>query len=248
MPISSKPGDITEACHALESTLLRQLLASSGAFKGSDVAGGTVHAQMFVEALADAVAKNGGLGLSRLLEQSMNPEGAEEPAEAPAPSPAPHPHAPALAPVLPGPTSGIGQVTSPFGHRSDPLEGDARFHTGVDLRAPEGAAIHAVADGVVKSAGPRGGYGNAVVLDHPDGTSTLYAHASFLSVKPGERVQAGEEVGRVGHTGRATGPHLHFELRKDDRPMDPGSLASRALNTYQNRAEVRSGAKPDRGL
>jgi murein DD-endopeptidase MepM/ murein hydrolase activator NlpD len=137
-------------------------------------------------------------------------------------------------------------VTSGFGSRVHPITGDHRFHTGVDLRAAEGAPIRAAADGVVRQAGPRGGYGNAVEIDHGDGTSTLYAHASALLVRPGQRVERGEPVGLVGQTGQATGPHLHFELRHHDHPVNPTSLllpspTGRALNSYRERVEDKAG-------
>jgi murein DD-endopeptidase MepM/ murein hydrolase activator NlpD len=143
---------------------------------------------------------------------------------------------------LPGTSEVTSQVTSPFGKRIHPITGDLRMHTGVDLRAAEGVPIRAAAGGIVREAGHRGGYGNAVEIDHGDGTSTLYAHASALLVKPGQRVERGEAVGLVGHTGQATGPHLHFELRRHGRPVDPTAVdlpipLGRALNRYRERVE-----------
>jgi murein DD-endopeptidase MepM/ murein hydrolase activator NlpD len=114
------------------------------------------------------------------------------------------------------------------------------FHAGVDLRAAAGDPIRAAGEGVVRRAGPRGGYGNAVEVDHGGGVTTLYAHASEVLVNPGEKVAARQEIARVGQTGRATGPHLHFEVRVDDRQVDPtryAGVAYRALNAYQQRAE-----------
>jgi hypothetical protein len=138
------PKDIASACQALESTLLKQLLSSSGAFSGSDAPGGSLHAQMFVETLADAVAKSGGLGLGRMIEQGLGAESGQE--------------------------------------------------------APQG-----------------------------------------------EQVVAGAELGRGGHTGRATGPHLPLELRRDGHPENPLPVI-RALNAYERRADTQAGAKPNRGL
>ena len=93
--------------------------------------------------------------------------------------------------------------------------------------------------GVVKSAGPRGGYGFAVEVDHGNGLTTLYGHASELLVSPGQAVRAGQEIARVGSTGRSTGAHLHFEVRVGGRPVDPG----RVLKAYAARveADLRSG-------
>jgi murein DD-endopeptidase MepM/ murein hydrolase activator NlpD len=253
------PRDLDQASRALEATLLRQLLASSGAFKGANVPGGEMNAQLFVEALADAVAKGGGMGLARLIQGSIDPDGALDPdsklgpGEAPAPIMPPAPRTPLAAPApVPSastlaPPGGL-VVTSGFGPRVHPIDGTSRFHTGVDLRAAEGEPIRAAAGGVVLSAGPRGGYGNAVEIDHGGGRTTLYAHASSLSVRPGDRVEPGQEVGKVGQTGRATGPHLHFELRQHGKPLNPGLNPTRALNAYGDRAEAPVGTKPASGL
>ncbi len=94
--------------------------------------------------------------------------------------------------------------------------------------------------GVVVAAGERGGYGNAVEVAHPDGTSTLYAHLSRVEVTPGETVVSGEELGQVGQTGRTTGPHLHLEVRRGGHFMNPGQ----ALKAYRLRAENVGGGEP----
>jgi murein DD-endopeptidase MepM/ murein hydrolase activator NlpD len=112
-------------------------------------------------------------------------------------------------------------VTSPFGYRTHPIYGDARLHTGIDFGADTGDPIHAAADGVVASAGSLGGYGNATIIEHGGGLATLYGHQSVILVSEGERVTAGETIGRVGCTGACTGPHLHFEVRVDGEPVDP---------------------------
>lgn len=114
-----------------------------------------------------------------------------------------------------------GHITSSFGTRSDPFDKTPRRHQGVDLAHPEGTPIHAVAGGTVRFAGNGGGYGNLVIVDLPDGTETRYAHCAILSVKSGETVTAGAAIATVGHTGRATGPHLHFEVRQNNTPLDP---------------------------
>jgi murein DD-endopeptidase MepM/ murein hydrolase activator NlpD len=113
-------------------------------------------------------------------------------------------------------------VTSAFGWRADPLTGDARFHRGVDLRAAYGQDVAAAAGGRVIFSGPDGGYGTTVLIAHPDGTRTRYAHLSAALVREGDQVGAGALIGRAGSTGRATGPHLHFEvLDAGGRPIDP---------------------------
>jgi murein DD-endopeptidase MepM/ murein hydrolase activator NlpD len=118
-----------------------------------------------------------------------------------------------------------GRFTSAFGPRIHPVTGKARQHEGVDLAAPTGTPFRAAAGGTVSFAGARGGYGNLVIVDHPDGTSTRYAHAARLDVRPGQQVRAGEVLGAVGSTGMSTGPHLHFELRRaGGQAVDPAPL------------------------
>jgi murein DD-endopeptidase MepM/ murein hydrolase activator NlpD len=104
-----------------------------------------------------------------------------------------------------------------------PLSGDPEVtsHTGVDLREDYGTDIHATASGKVTIAGSEGGYGNLVEIDHGNGLSTRYAHMSVILVSEGQAVQAGQIIGRIGMTGRTTGPHLHYEVRIDGEPADP---------------------------
>lgn len=126
------------------------------------------------------------------------------------------------------PSSGLarpvpGPVTSGFGYRVHPIFGTRRLHTGWDMGAASGEAIVSVADGVVVSAGVRGGYGNAVVIDHGGGLATLYAHQSSMAVTSGQQVSRGQVIGYVGCTGYCTGPHLHFETRVGGSPVDPSN-------------------------
>jgi murein DD-endopeptidase MepM/ murein hydrolase activator NlpD len=114
-----------------------------------------------------------------------------------------------------------GYVTSGFGTRYHPVLHTYRTHTGVDFHAGYGEPIHAAASGRVVWAGPRGGYGNAVVIDHGGQFATLYGHSSALYVNVGDHVDAGDTIAAVGATGMATGPHLHFEVRILGQPVDP---------------------------
>ena len=114
-----------------------------------------------------------------------------------------------------------GPVSSGFGPRVHPILGDVRMHTGVDYAVGTGFPIRSAGPGIVVWAGPRGGYGNAVIIDHRNGLATLYAHQSRVNVTPGQKVTAGQVVGFVGQTGMATGPHLHFEVRELGAPVDP---------------------------
>ncbi|MEH3144850.1 MAG: M23 family metallopeptidase [Methylobacterium frigidaeris] len=119
------------------------------------------------------------------------------------------------------PTDGEAGLSSHFGYRNDPFTRTLALHTGVDLRAEQGAAARAAAAGTVTAAEYAGGYGNMVEVDHGHGVSTRYAHLSAIAVAPGQGVAAGQVVGRVGSTGRSTAPHLHYETRIDNEPVDP---------------------------
>ena len=114
-----------------------------------------------------------------------------------------------------------GEITSPFGWRVHPIFGTQRLHTGIDIGADYGDATRAADGGVVIHSDWMGGYGNAVIIDHGNGISTLYAHNSQLLVSEGQTVAKGQTVARVGSTGYSTGPHLHFEVRQNGTPVNP---------------------------
>ncbi len=114
-----------------------------------------------------------------------------------------------------------GRAGSGYGYRVHPIFGSRRLHSGVDIAGPTGQPIVAAAAGQVVSAGWRGGYGLAVVIDHGGGLATLYAHQSQVVVGAGQVVEAGQQIGHIGSTGQSTGPHLHFEVREDGVPRDP---------------------------
>jgi murein DD-endopeptidase MepM/ murein hydrolase activator NlpD len=113
------------------------------------------------------------------------------------------------------------RVSSRFGWRQDPLTGEASFHQGVDIAVAYGRDVKAAADGVVSFAGVQNGYGNTVVIDHQDGRQTRYAHLSQELVRAGDPVTEGQVLGKSGNSGRSTGPHLHFEMLVNGRPVDP---------------------------
>lgn len=116
---------------------------------------------------------------------------------------------------------GKGVLTSPFGMRKDPFTGQPAFHKGIDIAAARGTDIQAFEGGEVTFAGWRGGYGNLVVLRHPNGLETRYGHAAALNVKAGDTVRAGQVIAEVGSTGRSTGNHLHFEVRVGGEAVNP---------------------------
>ena len=112
-------------------------------------------------------------------------------------------------------------ISSGFGYRSDPFTGEAALHSGLDFRGPMGAPIHAAANGTVTFAGSKSGYGNCVEISHGNGMVTRYAHMSAFRARVGQSVAAGDVIGAIGSTGRSTGPHLHFEVRINDRAVNP---------------------------
>ena len=114
------------------------------------------------------------------------------------------------------------EFTSGFGYRSDPFERGAAFHPGIDLAGSYGTPIYATADGtVIRSGWNSGGYGNMVEIDHGRGIATRYGHMSAVLVRAGDHVTRGQQIGRMGSTGRSTGNHLHYEVRIDGRPVNP---------------------------
>jgi murein DD-endopeptidase MepM/ murein hydrolase activator NlpD len=114
-----------------------------------------------------------------------------------------------------------GQVTGSFGERIDPFNGEGAFHSGVDISSYVGSPVMAPADGLVTFADFMGGYGRAVIVDHGHGISTRYGHLSSFAVTAGQHIQRGDTIGYVGLSGRSTGPHLHYEVRINDVPVNP---------------------------
>jgi murein DD-endopeptidase MepM/ murein hydrolase activator NlpD len=114
-----------------------------------------------------------------------------------------------------------GQITGSFGERIDPFNGEGAFHSGVDIGSSYGQAVVAPADGVVVFADFLGGYGRAIVIDHGHSISTRYGHLSNFAVTVGQEVHRGDTIGYVGLSGRSTGPHLHYEVRINDTPVNP---------------------------
>jgi murein DD-endopeptidase MepM/ murein hydrolase activator NlpD len=129
----------------------------------------------------------------------------------------------AVVPYMPlrRPLFGEAGISSPFGYRPDPFLGRPALHPGVDLVQDYGSDVKCTGAGRVSHAGPMGGYGNMVEIDHGNGLATRYGHLSEVLVEEGQQVKANEIVGRLGSTGRSTGPHLHYEVRVDGEPVDP---------------------------
>lgn len=126
-------------------------------------------------------------------------------------------------PTFINPTSGV--ITSPFGWRIHPITGASRFHSGIDIADDYYTPVVASAPGVVTHAGWIDGYGNAVIIEHEGGWSTLYGHFAEIHVMAGQTVSAGHLIGGQGSTGNSTGPHCHFEIRDPSgTPVDPASM------------------------
>jgi murein DD-endopeptidase MepM/ murein hydrolase activator NlpD len=118
-----------------------------------------------------------------------------------------------------------GDITSRFGTRENPFDGSGvETHKGLDIRAPYGAPVKSMAKGEVIFAGPRGGFGNCIMLKHGNGFETLYGHLSKILVSVGQKIEIGQQIGNVGSTGRSTGPHLHYEVHKNGQKINPESF------------------------
>jgi len=177
--------------------------AEDGIFSSSSSS--EIYRGMFREQLGAAMGSKLGGTLVEELEKSMNKSREKLLNAAP----------PVDRPELDAPVSGLpvaGIVTSQVGWRKDPISGAMAFHKGLDIAAPQGTSIRAVASGTVIESGTKGEYGNAVVIQTDDGRRMLYGHNAANLVRVGERVQQGETIASVGATGKATGPHVHFEM------------------------------------
>lgn len=223
----SDRDDPAVAASKLEAFFIRQFLAqarpSSGSMLDGGFAGDTFR-EMLDTRMADSIADAGGLGLASSFEAAMT----RAPA---APAPA-RPTAPTLLDRLDGERAiaggagamlrpAPGRYSSGFGRRANPMGNGTDFHPGLDIAARTGTPVVAAAAGEVIHAGPAGTYGNMIAVRLADGTETRYAHLSAVDVKVGDRVRAGAALGAVGSTGRATGPHLHFEVRQAGKAVDP---------------------------
>jgi murein DD-endopeptidase MepM/ murein hydrolase activator NlpD len=123
------------------------------------------------------------------------------------------------------------RVNSPFGLRKLAIEAKARAHKGVDIAAPTGTSVFATTEGRVVRAGYQaGGYGNFIEVKHPNGLSSVYGHLSRIDVHTGKAVAAGERIGLVGSTGYSTGPHLHFEVRRNGGQVDPAKVVGQSFD------------------
>jgi murein DD-endopeptidase MepM/ murein hydrolase activator NlpD len=201
-------------------TALGAALTKAGGFGLSDVMLRGIDRQFPTAAAQGAFqapAVPQGLGPAPPVATSL-PSGSNAPGPVLAPAPA------AITPVV----APSGRVSSAFGWRADPLNGQTHFHKGTDIALAYGHEVQAAAGGRVAFAGEQAGYGLTVVIDHGAGLETRYAHLSGYSVRAGEAVGSGQVVARSGNSGRSTGPHLHFEVTQGGRAVDPKTLATKS--------------------
>lgn len=231
--------DQMEAAKAFEAYMVEMMVKEmrktipDGMFSGDST---EIFSGLFDQEISKRIAETGGFGFDEVMGKALNGDRI---------APQPSTHLPLAMPLSSGhahathdhhhhdhelgdlPVEGV--ITSRFGRRSDPFHGKTRSHKGLDIAAPTGTPIHPVRPGTVVSAGDRGGYGNVVVLDHGDGTTSLYAHCDELKVKQGDTVGHGDIIATVGSTGRSTGPHLHLEIHRDGKAVDPMAELKQSL-------------------
>ena len=256
-PLSSRPDEsparVKELAHEFEAMFLAQMLrqmrqsmALAGSEEEGDGFGKAAFTDTFDTELARHLSSSGGLGIADvIIEAYERRRGAGPSGSSGASRVSDALGAPGVPGVVEAPTREIaeppvelGPISSAFGWRRDPLTGQGRFHKGVDVKAAYGQAVPSVARGTVVSAGSQGGYGLTVVVEHDSGMRTRYAHLSELAVRQGDVVARGQDLGRVGSTGRSTGPHLHFEILEEGRPVNP-AVALQKLAENDRFKEVR---------
>lgn len=213
---------------------MRETVAKSELFHGGNAE--EIYTSMLDTELSKSMAKAGGIGLADMLLKQFSNTGspiAAEPAGAQAAFAPPAAAAPAAQPVsepveeqkgFSFPLKELKRISSAFGPRKDPFTGKERFHHGMDIAAEKGTPVFSAAPGKVIFSGAKGGYGNLVEILHEDGVVTRYGHNAENLVKEGDIVGPSDQIARVGSTGRSTGPHLHFEVLKDGKAVDPDTF------------------------
>ncbi len=237
-PVKEAPAKA--AGKQLEAFFLRQLLSEARPEGADGGFAGDTFKQMFDEAIADKMASAGGIGLADVFSKQLAKQAGTAAPETPAPHAAlPMPNmqeGPSVAGLPRFVMPVAGRASSGYGNRFDPIQHKEIKHPGFDLAAPTGTTVDAAAAGTITHAGPAGTYGNLIIIKHADGVETRYAHLSATSVKEGDHVEAGQPIGAVGTTGYSTGPHLHFEVRKDGQTVDPAPLLP--INTLPQRPKT----------
>lgn len=236
---NAAPGEKQRAAQEFVAMLFMEVLKAmrasipKGGLFESDSVENDIYTSMSDTEVARAIAGREALGLRKLIENALDksaargieravPQTAERHSALTPPDLRAAPEQRHDNEIVP---PAAGSVSSKFGLRADPWTGESRLHRGVDIAAASGSAVKSVAGGRVVFSGWLEGYGNLVAIDHGDGIVSRYGHNEINLVQNGDEVAAGQEIALVGATGRATGPHLHFEVLRDGRPVDPMQAA-----------------------
>ena len=201
-------------------TVMRSGLGEDGLFEGNT--GQDLYASMMDQALAQALAKRGGIGLAGPILKSLQDMQGESDGGPPLDESVAAESEPVLAQRFAAALSEY-RVTSPMGWRRDPFTDEWKFHEGTDLAFAEGSPIPSLTSGKVIFSGQQNGYGNTVIVEGHGGVKVRYAHLEKLEVATGTEIAKGQEIGLAGSTGRSTGPHLHVEIEKNGKAIDPST-------------------------
>jgi murein DD-endopeptidase MepM/ murein hydrolase activator NlpD len=239
---NDRKGELQKVAQEFESVfiahllkVMRETIEESGLLGGGF--GKSIYTEMFDQEVSLNMARHGTLGISNLICKNLS-VAVESSGKAPGNMP--------VNQSLPNPSTGPqpspeeqgkdqkseceitdfqlpvhGQISSAFGLRRDPISRQLRFHKGLDLAAPEGMTVAAALPGMVIASGYESGYGNMVLIQHAGGIQTKYGHLASINVKTGDVIASQDSLGTVGKTGHSTGPHLHFEVIRMGKPVDP---------------------------
>jgi murein DD-endopeptidase MepM/ murein hydrolase activator NlpD len=215
--------NVTQQFEALFLSYLMKVMRSSVEVTDSDASsmGKDIYTEMFDSEIASNISRTQSLGIGDLLYRQLEYLAERQTNEK-------------AAPQIDDDSEKSIPVTSPYGIRKNPFDGLPQFHKGVDLAAPAGMPFRSVEAGTVVHAGWLGDYGKTVIVEHPNGDRTLYAHASSILVREGNSVDTEQMIGIVGSSGHTTGPHLHFELRRDGTSIDPNAVLAVRSPLFSN--------------
>jgi murein DD-endopeptidase MepM/ murein hydrolase activator NlpD len=233
--------------------VMRETIEESGLLEGG--IGKSTYTEMFDQEVSLSLAKRGTLGISDLIYKNLVANSSEEGSQKSTPPSITAPSGQSMPPSSPSSQSQDAgskkeyeitdlqlpvqaPVSSAFGIRKDPFSHQARFHKGLDLAAPEGMNVVPALSGTVVSAGYESGYGNTVMIQHAGGLQTRYGHLGTINVKAGDSVTSQDVLGTVGNTGRSTGPHLHFEVIRMGRPVDPSTSYNLTASSSEQRSQT----------
>lgn len=200
--------------------IMRRSVGKGGLFP--EAPGSEIYSEMMDQEVARALSMDGGLGLARQLEDFFLK----------------HSASPSKPQNNVTEASSQLRVTSDMGWRKDPFTGEWKYHKGVDLAAAEGTPVLSAEPGTVIFSGREKGYGNTIEVEGDDGIRIRYAHLRSLNVQSGEQIKRNQQVGEVGHTGRATGPHLHLEMSRGNRLIDPFVVLTRSAQVGDSETKV----------